>query len=399
MKLRNTLLPTAAAASVLILSQSAFAIDFNGYYRAGAGASSEGGDQVCFQLPGAGSKYRLGNECENYGELIFGKTLHEGPNGEYFRFSVLHASITNGDTDFEEATWANREAYVEAGNLFGGAFSEASFWAGKRYYARHDVHMTDFYYLSNSGPGAGVQNIDLGALKFSYAYRQNNEVDDRRFSAHDFRFSGIAANPGGELDVAVIFGSADSSDSSFDGESGYMLTLQHIQGGFLGGFNKLALQYGTGPYGAASNGTPGDFEADSDVKFYRVVEQLQYQLSPNWSGMFTAVYEDRKDEQQWYSIGIRPIYHLNQYVDLVAEIGHDRVSPDEGSSRQLNKGTFAVQLSPDMSFFSRPNLRAFVTYADWDEAARDAGLAGGAAGPYGNDTSGFTYGFQGEVWW
>lgn len=38
----------------------------------------------------------------------------------------------------------------------------STLWAGKRFYQRHDVHMIDFYYWDISGPGAGLENVDLG---------------------------------------------------------------------------------------------------------------------------------------------------------------------------------------------------------------------------------------------
>ena len=45
------------------------ALEFSGYVRSGIGGADTGGTQQCFQLPGAQSKYRLGNECEQYIEL------------------------------------------------------------------------------------------------------------------------------------------------------------------------------------------------------------------------------------------------------------------------------------------------------------------------------------------
>ena len=51
-------------------------VDIGGYVRAGYGRDSQGGPQVAFQAPGALAKYRLGNEAENYGELIFGKNWY-----------------------------------------------------------------------------------------------------------------------------------------------------------------------------------------------------------------------------------------------------------------------------------------------------------------------------------
>src|SRR5213595_3385136 len=48
-------------------------VDISGYFRAGYGRNDEGSSQVPFQAPGAPAKYRLGNEAENYGELILAK--------------------------------------------------------------------------------------------------------------------------------------------------------------------------------------------------------------------------------------------------------------------------------------------------------------------------------------
>jgi maltoporin len=46
-------------------------------------------------------------------------------------------------------------------------------------------------------------------------------------------------------------------------------------------------------------------------------------------------------------------------------------------------------------FFSRPVLRAFVTYAAWSD-----GLEGAVGGlDYANRNSGWTWGFQMEAWW
>ncbi len=46
-------------------------LNFHGYLRSGVGLNSEGGQMVAFQAPVAPAKYRLGNEAETYGEMIF----------------------------------------------------------------------------------------------------------------------------------------------------------------------------------------------------------------------------------------------------------------------------------------------------------------------------------------
>ncbi len=53
------------------LQQEVKSFEFHGYLRSGYGLNSVGGQQVAFQAPGSGAKYRLGNEAETYGEFIF----------------------------------------------------------------------------------------------------------------------------------------------------------------------------------------------------------------------------------------------------------------------------------------------------------------------------------------
>jgi maltoporin len=53
------------------LQEQLGSFEFHGYFRSGDGLNGEGGRQVAFQAPGAGAKFRLGNEAETYGEFIF----------------------------------------------------------------------------------------------------------------------------------------------------------------------------------------------------------------------------------------------------------------------------------------------------------------------------------------
>ncbi|MDI8746359.1 carbohydrate porin, partial [Salmonella enterica subsp. enterica serovar Montevideo] len=57
----------------------AMAVDFHGYARSGIGWTGSGGEQQCFQVTGAQSKYRLGNECGTYNlTMANGYTLVQG---------------------------------------------------------------------------------------------------------------------------------------------------------------------------------------------------------------------------------------------------------------------------------------------------------------------------------
>lgn len=243
---------------------------FHGYFRSGVGSNSEGGDQACFKLPGAAAKYRLGNECETYGELSFGKKVWKNEDGAYFDIGTRLAFSVEQDQDWEQAEPSFREAYALAGNLFDGRLKGANLWVGKRFYNRQDAHINDFYFWDNSGPGAGIENIDVGMGKLSYAYRRNASDDDRAITSHDFKLSEIKTNTNGSLDVGVNFLRSDESQDDFEGTNGTQLHLMHTQSKVLGGFNKLAVQYGKGA-GMGLNPYPND-AANNDDNVFRVTD-------------------------------------------------------------------------------------------------------------------------------
>ena len=383
-----------ASSSITAVQAADNNLEFHGYLRSGIGTNSEGGDQACFKLDGAAAKYRLGNECETYGELSFGKKVWENDDGAYFNVNTRLAFSVEQAQDWEQAEPSFREAYAEAGNLFGNKLEGAKFWVGKRFYNRQDAHINDFYFWDNSGPGAGIENIDVGIGKAAYAIRRNSSDDNRAVTSHDFKLSNIKTNTNGSLDVGVNFLVSDESEEDFEGTNGKQLHLMHTQGKVLGGFNKLAVQYGTGS-GTGLNPYPND-AANKDDKVFRVTEQMVWQKGEKFSGMAEAVYQKTDGGDTWMSVGIRPTLHINKHFGVGLELGHDRVKDDSGETRSLNKVTIAPYISPTGNFWSRPQLRAFVTYADWNDAAQEKGVANGV---FGSDTNGLSYGFQMESWW
>ncbi|HEX7687793.1 MAG TPA: carbohydrate porin, partial [Burkholderiaceae bacterium] len=70
----RTALLAAAAASALLASAPARAVDWTGYMRGGPAATTESGhSRQCY---GIGElKYRLGNECDFYGEFQLAQAM------------------------------------------------------------------------------------------------------------------------------------------------------------------------------------------------------------------------------------------------------------------------------------------------------------------------------------
>jgi maltoporin len=126
------------------------AFEFHGYFRSGFGINGNGGKIETFQAPGAFSKYRLGNESDTYGEVsLTNNWMNPKDDGVSFKTSIMLAFSNQGYNNFDTSgNLVIREAYAEAGNVIPSA-PGMTFWAGQRFYQRHDVHITDFFFLDN----------------------------------------------------------------------------------------------------------------------------------------------------------------------------------------------------------------------------------------------------------
>src|SRR5690606_27481829 len=383
------------------------ALDFNGYVRSGVGDSSSSGSQACFQLPGAPSKFRLGNECEQYAELGLRQDLFTLDDGSVLSIEGMAALYNEYDHTPKftgDHGWARMvQAYAEWSKvpaLYGG-----SLWAGRRFYNRNDIRTSEFYYWHQSPTGAGIEYMEIGGLKYSYAFsRKDNVFQDNYIDRHAFNVGGFDSNPGGELEFGVSY--IDEPDQG-DANSGWAVTVQHKQIGFLGGSNTFAVQYGEGP--GTGLGYTGDVTLGSSDKSWRVVEFFDWQVTPRFGGQFQAVYQKDKrqggGDQDWISVGVRPVYAFTQQFKLVAELGHDQIDAPEGT-RKLTKFTIAPTWSPaGPDFWARPEVRLYYTYAQWNEAAQEAAnlMAAGSAlsdtGTFGGDRHGSNFGLQVEYWW
>src|SRR5215469_8627328 len=161
------------------LKQQVGSFEFHGYFRSGYGLNSKGGQQVAFQAPGAGAKFRLGNEAETYGEFIFVNNWinpEKDSDQAWIKTEVMieanttnSASYANFNNGIGNDQFRLREAFVQAGHLFDSQ-PQAKLWAGERYYRRQHIDINDFYPLDTSGYGAGVEDLDLKFAKIALSY-------------------------------------------------------------------------------------------------------------------------------------------------------------------------------------------------------------------------------------
>lgn len=404
---KTTRLGLAVSLASLAMPFAAQALDFNGYVRSGIGESTASESQACFQLPGAASKFRLGNECEQYAELGLRQDLFTMDDGSVLSVEGMaalyneydHTPKFTGDHGFARLV----QAYAEWSNI--AALNNGSLWAGRRFYKRNDIHISDFYYWNQSATGAGIENVEIGGLQYSYAFSRKDSVFQENYTnRHDFNVGGFDTNPDGELQFGVSYiADPDRGESN----SGWSVTAQHEQIGFLGGSNTFAVQYGEGP--GTGLGYTGDVTLDESAKSWRVVEFFDWQVTPRFGGQFQVVYQKDKrqdgGDQDWISVGVRPVYALTEEFKLVAEVGHDQIDAEAGT-RKLTKFTIAPTWSPaGPEFWARPEFRLYYTYAQWNDAAQDAAnlMAAGSAlsetGAFGSAQHGSNFGVQVEYWW
>ena len=450
---------TLASAPALSLAVEGMNIDFHGYARSGIGRSGPGGDQIALKAAGSPTKYRLMNETETYTELKLGTMLSDEDDVQFYLDTLLAYEVQQAN-DWEATNPAFREINIQVTNVFKEALPGAKLWAGKRYYRRHDVHINDWYYWNVSGPGAGIEDINLGFGKFHAAWiRTEPDVEFESKSAGgsterqkqkistdilDFRLSDLRIADNFDLEFGINYGKgnppnqltdADGNklDKDFFNRGGWMLTGQLTYSDFIGGFNKTFIQYATDSMSAGGVGQSGTGVQGSEwykgSKMIRIgnfglispMDRLDILYGLAWTQLD---YDDKAkqnfgtpDKLNWTTLGIRPLWKWTDITNTALEFGWDKVgngvwdsATRKGSDSQLFKFTLAQQFQPRFGAFVRPVIRVGFTYAKWDTpecaikgaACSAKGLDGDQkkiSDTFGNDSDGFTFGAQMEVWW
>ena len=411
--------------------------EYVGYLRVGAGVSQYGGPQNCYYLGnGNGHGYRLGNECDSYTEFGYSKTMAKSDDGVRFvgHIMVNHFSpnsaysgnlqITQIFVDVKDLSWLN-----------GGTA-----WMGERYYERPDIHSMDLQYINLNGTGGGFDSINtaLGG-KFSYALFKDNDTNNFVGTAftssesairNNLLYRELPVNPGGKLDL--IFGLITPSSPShrYGGFNAHLFHNQEI----LGGNNTFGIQYGVGP--GTGRGAPAAFDPTKPYLAFgsagvgpdavgsnrmgqsgstllgggdtrlRVFDALLIQPTRDFSMSFDLMFQADKSPvygkgtSNWESFGVRPEYAFTQHFKLQGEVGVDHVTYPGAASESLMKYTIAPTLTLGPGYYDRPELRLFVTHANWNSAAGNTVNANNAGGTsIGTVKSSTSIGIQLEAFW
>lgn len=386
--------------------------EFAGYFRSGIGVS-DNGSQQCTPVFGVG---RLGNECGTYAELEWKKNLYE-KDGIKFELDTMLAISTDQNEDWEPVgdggleanpdTIVARQFNVKATGILGFA-PEATLWAGKRFYQRHDVHHLDMFYWDTTGPGAGIEHIQTGAGKLSMAFIRSDQ-DDVNANILDFRLADIKLGAATTLEVGMNYnwrnltktqeaeGASDEGSILFTGELATSLKN--------GGYNKFVVQYGNNGYASTltTSGYNGGKvinidDLDDGASGLRIINHGLISPSPTLDLAYAAWFaqSDRDtagNDIDAYALSARPSFKWGEHSKTYVELGYHSTSRG-GVDSSLSKVTLAHAWSVGNGFWARPEIRFFVSAIDSssDDVDNPTPFRDG-------EDSVVNVGLQTEVWW
>ena len=394
--MKHTFSISAVALAAALCAAGAQADDgtfeFHGYSRGGPVFSTSDGIKGRFQLGGDTQGYRLGNEGDNGIEIDLIKTFKTA--GANYKVQYMPAKWNSGSVGTDQA-------FVEISGL---SFApEAKFWAGQRRLRIQDVHIVDYFLLNyGDNQGAGVTDIPIGGAKLGFGLFTGDKFDApaakgvnaTRINAD---ISEIAINPGGKLRVLLT---GVSGSGMGDSNTGAGVSVSHNQSNFLmsGLNNALFLQ--------TSNGharIDGQFESIDGVSagktVTRIADSLSWQMGA-FGGQTLLSYQTNKDDKTGVetkdtSLGGRISYAFTKNFKLLVDAA-TTTRTGNGPDQRLDKLTIAPTLSVGPDFYSRPELRLYVTMSNWNDAAAAANASSFGAG---GKTSRTVAGIQYEIWW
>ncbi len=438
------LISLSAVVGILLVSPSAVhaqhEVGTSGYFRIGQGFSGNAEERACFQAPNADWKFRLGNECDTWLEGgVHDVYKPSGDEGPYIK-ALVWFGISLAEGRFRQIRFAApTQAYIDISNI--EALGKGTvLWAGRKYYQRHDIHINDFYWSEMLSDGFGVENIDVGFGKLMYAFTRNHDSavigtsgDGQDLSAeafqnnHDLRLVDMPVSISGKggLTLQLLFAHSGGNERVVNamGQSpvstqGFTLGAWHVEDSDIL-WNKVSVQYGRGitrnKFRAWNSDVAATLTSDAaddllSADILRITEQFLYKPMQQFALFGAFVYQaenggDYDDRDlTWYAAALRPMYFVNENMRILGEVSWDRtenLDPADELEGNLVKFTLASELALDYGFWTRPVLRAFVTWAGWSDSFKGRVGTSGQGDPTDCSTKTLCYsaGVQAEYWW
>ena len=376
-------------------NEKASSFEFHGYARSGLlinddlnGATGTGPYMTAAGAIGAPIG-RLGVEDDHYVEAnLIHKRFADDGSSALFRIMLADSTETNNEWTASESQLNVRQVYSELNRLSmfseSEAFSEATFWAGKRFDRDNfDIHFFDSDIVFLSGTGAGVYDVQMSdnwKANFSIYGRDFGEIDSSSTDVENY----IATmnNRIGQWQVMLSGMTSADNDSRLNGaaENGVHAMFAYHGDNFFGvseGFSKAGMLVGSG-LGAELKGIGSNGDLLDDAKAVRLFSYGVTRIGDNWRlapALMAEHSQDRlkkNDEFTWASLNVRLAQEFTENFEMVYE-GSLQYMDLDNSTEQASGGFYKAAVAPTLKlststgFFDRPELRFAVSYVDWSE--------------------------------
>lgn len=403
-------------------------LQFHGYLRTGAEGNMKHGNKNTYsrdkQYVG-----RWGNEFDTNFNINFSKKFTQSNGAWTKLVVQLENWSDNYDNNVGDYKIDLTQLYIEMGNvpMFTGAFKDARIVAGKKKWGDQQVEILDYYYQDVKGTGLGLEGIRLwnGSLDLTYI---TNDFKDGELSnikgkkAEDVR-AYKAKYTYGDISGEVMYAHAMDNDRigtisytdpskpinpDTKGENigytkrdaaddGFYAGLYYQPDNFFGfeGKGQHYLQYATGILAGEGIGkieTDANKRAANDAVTYQLGLGGTVRLGDrthmlvSYRSLRAQNIEARKEERYIWNNGqtapnyekswrakdletdalvLRPIYYINQNLDLWMEAGIARKDTESYSGTTEDHLLYKISAGPQLKYYvgsAETSLRLFVTY-------------------------------------
>ena len=404
-------------------------LQFHGYLRTGAEGNLKHGNKSSYskfkEYVG-----RWGNEYDTNFNINLSKKFYQSNGAWTKLAVQLESWSDNYDNSVGDDSKIDlTQLYIEMGNvpMFSGAFKDSVLVAGKKKWDDQQVEVLDYYYQDVAGTGLGIEKIKLWDGDLSFAYITNDfkdgEIAERdkkgREVAEDIRaykakytykdLSGeiMYAHAMDHDDVTELTDKDNYIEANISkreaADDGIYAGLYYQPNNFFGfeGKGQHYLQYSTGLLAGEGIGkidTDFNKKAADDAVTYQLglggtvrlgdrthmlvsyrslrAENINARKFESYAWSYpdgNEIIYGRTEEASWRvdklesdALVLRPIYYINQNLDLWLEAGIGRRDAESYDGKKTEEHLYyKVSAGPQIKYYvgsAETSLRLFVTY-------------------------------------
>lgn len=420
-------------------------LQFHGYLRTGAEGNMKHGNKNSYSK---NKEYvgRWGNEYDTNFNINLSKKFTQS-NGAWTKLTVqLESWSDNYDNSVGDSSKIDlTQLYIEMGNvpMFTGAFKDAVIVAGKKKWDDQQVEVLDYYYQEVAGTGLGIENIKLWNGSLNLAYISNDFKDGELSNLEGEKAEDIRAYKAkytyGDISGEVMYAHAMDNDRIKEyknnletwkrdaADDGFYTGLYYQPDNFFGleGKGQHYLQYATGILAGEGIGkieTDANKRAANDAVTYQLglggIVRLgdRTHMLVSYRGLRAQDIEARKTVSYWSdginmspyenswrvnkletdALVLRPIYYINQNLDLWLEAGIARKDTEAYNGTTEDHLLYKISAGPQLKYYvgnAETSLRLFVTYIGDKTERRENGVTTKST------VEDVITGFQVSAWW